>query len=270
MPELPAELFLHAEEKIEVVAETEDDPLNGLFQEESTVESVLFTGTEKSGAFHNISLPSGTIVYPGSYNPIHEGHVLLALAAQEKFAYQDKEGNKKTPPLVFEISVANADKLPLTPEECYCRLQLILKMIDERNLKNVAVIFTRVPKFVDKSRLFNGCRLLLGHDTLTRIVNPKYYDSETSVLSVLIEIISANNCSFLVGGRHDENDKFHTLTTKFLEKNLGFHPSHIFGSRLSFIGLDENEFKLQISSTEIRLAQQSKKVKLEGGEGEGN
>ena len=84
IPELPIELFLHPEEKIELVAETEDDPLNGLFLEGSTVESVLFTGTVKPGVFHNVSLPSGTLVYSGSYNPIHEGHVRLALAAQEK------------------------------------------------------------------------------------------------------------------------------------------------------------------------------------------
>jgi len=221
IPELPTEHFLYAEEKIELVAETEDDPLKGLFLEGSNVESVLFTGTVKPCVFHNVSLPSGTLVYPGSYNPIHEGHVRLALAAQEKYTYQDKEGNEKLSPLVFEISVMNPDKPRLTIEECYHRLHLILEMTDERNLENVAVIFTRVPKFLDKSKLFKGCRFLIGHDTMTRILDQKYYDSETSVLSVLIEIVSANNCSFLVGGRHDENDKFHTLTTDYLEKNLG-------------------------------------------------
>lgn len=254
---LPTELFLHSDEKIDVVSETENNPLDLLLL--GDVESVLFTGTDFVGT--NVSLPPGSLVYPGSYNPIHEGHVSLAQVSQQKFVYMDKEGNAKLPPLVFEISVWNVDKPPITKEECLCRLEMIREMCLVKGLQNVAVMFTRAPKFADKSRILKDCMFIVGMDTMERILNPTYYETDKVVLSVIIEIVAENKCSFVVGGRHNKEGEFVTLTTEFLIEKLGFLPWHLFPSRLSFVALTEDEFCINMSSTEIR----SKRIKMEGG-----
>ena len=61
--------------------------------------------------YENINLPPGSIVYPGSFNPLHTGHVELALASIKAI----EQTVECPPPLIFEISVANADKAPLDP-----------------------------------------------------------------------------------------------------------------------------------------------------------
>jgi len=84
-------------------------------------------------------LPAGSIVYSGSFNPLHEGHVRLALAAQR--ASMSSEGQQRRahllrgekisgdplsrPSIVFEISANNADKPPLALEELEKRLRQV-------------------------------------------------------------------------------------------------------------------------------------------------
>src|SRR6516165_10295826 len=59
-----------------------------------------------------LSAPQPVVLFPGSFNPMHEGHVLLARLAQEL----------RQQPLAFEISVTNVDKPPLAGETVRGRL----------------------------------------------------------------------------------------------------------------------------------------------------
>src|SRR5437773_11859102 len=59
-----------------------------------------------------LSAPQPVVLFPGSFNPMHEGHVLLARVAEEI----------RQEPLAFEISVANVDKPPLASETVRRRL----------------------------------------------------------------------------------------------------------------------------------------------------
>jgi nicotinic acid mononucleotide adenylyltransferase len=94
------------------------------------------------------------VLFPGSFNPVHEGHVLLAQVAEEL----------RQQPLAFEISVTNVDKLPLTGETVRHRLaQFAWKS---------PVELTRAPTFVEKSRLFPGTTFVVGADTAERLFGP--------------------------------------------------------------------------------------------------
>ena len=53
-----------------------------------------------------LSAPPPLVLFPGSFNPMHEGHVLLARVAEEL----------RQQPVAFEISVTNVDKPPLAGE----------------------------------------------------------------------------------------------------------------------------------------------------------
>src|SRR5271168_1631860 len=105
-----------------------------------------------------LSAPQPFVLFPGSFNPMHEGHVLLARVAEEV----------RQQPLAFEISVANVDKPPLAGETVRHRLsQFAWKS---------PVELTRAPTFLDKSRLFPSTTFVIGADTAERLVAPRYYD----------------------------------------------------------------------------------------------
>src|ERR1700739_4292223 len=58
-----------------------------------------------------LSAPQPFVLFPGSFNPMHEGHVSLARVAEEL----------RQQPLAFEISVTNVDKPPLAGEKGHHR-----------------------------------------------------------------------------------------------------------------------------------------------------
>ena len=62
-----------------------------------------------------LSAAQPLLLFPGSFNPLHEGHVLLARVAEEL----------RQQPLAFEISVTNVDKPPLAGETVRRRLRAI-------------------------------------------------------------------------------------------------------------------------------------------------
>src|SRR5579862_9734809 len=59
-----------------------------------------------------LSAPLPAVLLPGSFNPMHEGHVTLARIAEEL----------RQQPVAFEISVTNVDKPPLASETIRHRL----------------------------------------------------------------------------------------------------------------------------------------------------
>ena len=70
----------------------------------------------------NAALPSRVVVLPGSFNPLHAGHVRLGEAAAALLAARDRRDNPPGhgPPepwgVVYELSAANVDKPPLAAD----------------------------------------------------------------------------------------------------------------------------------------------------------
>jgi len=163
---------------------------------------------EQFTVFTDLTVPHGTLIYPGSFNPLHEGHVALIEAAL-------LVSHSKL--VLFELAVANADKPPLPREEVVRRLQqfhAVSNPIFQRHPKvvNFAVVLTKQSLFVNKAALFKGCTFLVGADTFSRLIDSRYYGPSNAVeplskqqrevhMLIALSTIKERGCRFLVGGR---------------------------------------------------------------------
>ena len=171
-----------------------------------------------------LSAPQPLLLFPGSFNPLHEGHVLLARAAEEL----------RQQPLAFEISVTNVDKPPLAAETVRHRLaQFAGKW---------PVELTRAPTFLEKSRLFPGTTFVVGADTAERLFGAKYYGDDEARMHLAFEEIANAGSSFLVAVRIDAAGRVHAL------KDIAVPPRYA----ALFTEIPEHRFRFDTSSSEIR------------------
>jgi hypothetical protein len=171
-----------------------------------------------------LSMPHLPVLMPGSFNPMHAGHMLLARVAEEL----------RQQPLAFEISVINVDKPPLAPQTVRGRLaQFAWK---------APVELTRAPTFVEKSRLFPRTTFVIGADTAERLVHPKYYGEDEALMHVALEEIGSSGASFLVAVRSDAAGRLRALSDIAVP--------HRFADL--FTEIPEHRFRLDTSSSEIR------------------
>jgi Cytidylyltransferase-like len=171
-----------------------------------------------------LSAPQPFVLFPGSFNPMHEGHVLLARVAEEL----------RQQPLAFEISVTNVDKPPLARETVRHRLaQFAWKS---------PVELTRAPTFVEKSRLFPGTTFVVGADTAERLFGPRYYGDDEARMHMALEEIANSGGSFLVAVRLDAAGRVRALNDIPVPRRYAD----------LFTEIPEHVFRLDISSSELR------------------
>jgi nicotinic acid mononucleotide adenylyltransferase len=171
-----------------------------------------------------LSAPAPLVLFPGSFNPMHEGHVLLARVAEEL----------RQQPLAFEISVTNVDKPPLAGETVRVRVaQFAWKS---------PVELTRAPTFLEKSRLFPRTTFVIGADTAERLVAPKYYGDDELQMHVALEEIASSESSFLVAVRIDAVGRVRALNDIPVPRRYAD----------LFTEIPEHHFRVDISSSDIR------------------
>lgn len=171
---------------------------------------------------------SPPVILSGAFNPLHEGHLGMAQAAETLL----------NQPIAFELAAVNVDKPPLPADVILARLRQFAG--------RYAVLASDAPTYIQKARLYPGTTFVVGYDTAVRIFAPRYYNnSEVQMLAALTEL-EALGCRFVVAGRQDDQGVFRSLADVAMPAR--FAPL--------FTAIPETLFRSDISSTALRTAGQ--------------
>ncbi|OQS06754.1 hypothetical protein THRCLA_01219 [Thraustotheca clavata] len=173
------------------------------------------------------------LIVPGSFNPMHIGHTELGSVAQATIA--SITGN--TLPILFELSIQNADKGVLNTTALQKRVEAIVQE------HAASVVLTNASLFLDKASLFPTCTFAIGADTAVRLLDLKYYNNDKDTLWLALAQIAELKCSFVVAGR-DVDGSFVPAEAVVAQVPSPF--KHL------FIPIPESQFRHDISSSMLR------------------
>jgi hypothetical protein len=216
------------------LAELPEIPLQAGEQVEEQGEEIGLLERVVSGEFNFVvAWPDGRLtpgeqlpgiaLLSGSFHPLHDGHRHMAEVAARKLGQ----------PVYFELPLVNADKAAIDPAEAQRRLAQFAGQ--------APVILSRAPLFSQKIRFYPHSVFILGLDTATRLVEPRFYNNSPVEMRAALQAIRAAGCRFLVAGRL-VGDQF--LTARDIALPNRFHEL--------FEEISETEFRMDISSTVLR------------------
>jgi len=182
---------------------------------------------------------------------------------QRMWSTVDEYSDEKYDPTVFfEMSVTNADKPPLDPLEVERRVSMFTILPTCDMPKDWSVILTNAPLFSHKTEMLDNLitkgdssrkmSFVLGTDTFVRIINPKYYNNSRDEMIEALVDMRDKGVHFIVGGRLEQGTENKPIFING-EEEVRSLPSDI---QSMFTLLTEDEFRLDISSTELRKKMQ--------------
>ena len=140
----------------------------------------------------------------------------------------------------YEMSLNNADKGKLSQDDPL----LMSRVVQFKNARNnPSLVLTNAKLFIDKARLMPNCHFVIGYDTYIRILNPKYYNDSTDNLRKALDEFRQYGTKFIVAGRLVDGE------WETPNEDLNLVPE---GYKDLFLTLTEEEFRMDISSTELR------------------
>lgn len=176
--------------------------------------------------YHSKKAPS--LIFPGSWRPLHDGHRNIARIAEERSGKACH----------FELTLTNPDK----PSVDWIDLDERIRQFDHR-----PILITNAPTFVEKARIFPGSTFVVGHDTAIRLINPRYYGQGTeSERDSMLDELEYLQITFMIFGRSDNVGQFQTGIPETSSQRV----REFFQRRVQFV--PEEEFRLDISSSKLR------------------
>jgi nicotinic acid mononucleotide adenylyltransferase len=181
-----------------------------------------FIENDQYKAFSAFDLRYAKLVFPGSFNPLHHGHLEMVHHA-ESFTKRKA---------IFEICVCHYDKVVYNREDIL-RLKAQFETIDRR------VMFSRLPSFLQKTQFLRDLsplgfdvKYIVGFDTLARINDLKYYFGSSKEQDRVFSLLKDNQAGFLVYPRKDLNITLNSTLSEMLTLMRDFKPVEISSTQL--------------------------------------
>ena len=169
----------------------------------------------------------GSLVFPGSFDPLHDGHRQMAALAAE-IAER---------PVAYELSITNVDKPTLDWIELRDRTAQFAAGTDDQP----QLWLTRAATFLEKLAVFPQSTFVMGADTYVRLADPRYYGGSADAARAAVRRIATEARGLIVFGR--------VKAGVFQDPAQLDVPEEL---RAVTYFVSQREFRRDVSSTEIR------------------